>query len=128
MAAAQAEPLAQEAIFAARREVGQVHVSEPLDRYLMDLINATRHPTDYDADLGRWIKVGASPRGGISLDRVARAHAWLEGNDFVSPDDVRAVLHPVLRHRLLLSYDAVADGVSADQVLERLLDKVAVPA
>ncbi|WP_207888294.1 MoxR family ATPase [Pseudomonas sp. 30_B] len=120
--------LPQEVIFAARREVGRVHVSEPLDRYLMDLINATRRPADYDADLARWIRVGASPRGGISLDRVARAHAWLDGNDYVSPDDVRAVLHPVLRHRLLLSYDAVADGVGADQVLDRLLDKVAVPA
>ncbi|AGI24297.1 ATPase [Pseudomonas sp. ATCC 13867] len=122
------ELLPQEVIFAARREVGRVHVSEPLDRYLMDLIHATRQPADYDADLARWIRVGASPRGGISLDRVARAHAWLDGNDYVSPDDVRAVLHPVLRHRLLLSYDAVADGVGADQVLDRLLDKVAVPA
>ncbi|EKT4466676.1 MoxR family ATPase [Pseudomonas putida] len=123
-----ATPVAQETIFAARREVGAVHVSEAIDRYLIDLINATRHPADYDADLQRWIKVGASPRGGISLDRVARAHAWLAGSDYVTPDDVRAVLHPVLRHRLLLSYDAVADGIGADQVLDRLLDTVAVPA
>jgi MoxR-like ATPase len=121
-------PMAQETIFAARREVGGVHVSEAIDRYVVDLINATRHPTDYDSDLARWIKVGASPRGGISLDRVSRAHAWLQGNDYVTPDDVRTVLHPVLRHRLLLSYDAVADGIGADQVLDRLLDKVAVPA
>ncbi|MCO7515163.1 MoxR family ATPase [Pseudomonas guariconensis] len=121
-------PMAQETIFAARREVGSVHVSEAIDRYLVDLINATRHPADYDADLQRWIKVGASPRGGIGLDRVARAHAWLSGSDYVTPDDVRSVLHPVLRHRLLLSYDAVADGVSADQVLDRLLDTVAIPA
>ncbi|ANY87125.1 MULTISPECIES: AAA family ATPase [Pseudomonas] len=121
-------PMAQEAIFAARREVGGVHVSEAIDRYVVDLINATRHPADYDSDLARWIKVGASPRGGISLDRVSRAHAWLQGNDYVTPDDVRTVLHPVLRHRLLLSYDAVADGIGADQVLDRLLDKVAVPA
>ncbi|WP_435608933.1 AAA family ATPase [Pseudomonas knackmussii] len=128
-AAAEAvEPLPQEVVFAARREVGGVHVSEAIDRYLIDLINATRRPADYDADLARWIRVGASPRGGISLDRVARAHAWLEGNDFVSPDDVRAVVHPVLRHRLLLSYDAVADGVGADQVIDRLLDSVAIPA
>ncbi|MNG00395.1 hypothetical protein D3C84_833270 [compost metagenome] len=69
-----------------------------------------------------------NPRGAIALDRVARAHAWLNGNDFVTPDDVRAVLHPVLRHRLLLSYDAVADGIGADQVLDRLLDSVAIPA
>ncbi|WP_440466496.1 AAA family ATPase [Pseudomonas sp. YH-1] len=121
-------PLAQEAVFAARKEVGDVHVSEAIDRYLIDLINATRRPADYDADLSRWMKVGASPRGGISLDRVSRAHAWMAGNDYVTPDDVRAVVHPVLRHRLLLSYDAVADGVGADQVIDRLLDKVAIPA
>ncbi|MBB3105105.1 AAA family ATPase [Azomonas macrocytogenes] len=116
------------AIFAARRELSGVHVAESIDRYLIDLVNATRHPIDYDADLARWIAIGTSPRGGIGLDRTARAHAWLEGQDFVTPDDVRAVLHPVLRHRLRLSYDAVADGVNADQVLDRLLDKVAIPA
>ncbi|WP_259755648.1 AAA family ATPase [Pseudomonas sp. GCEP-101] len=121
-------PLAQDAVFAARQEVGDVHVSEAIDRYLIDLIHATRRPADYDADLARWLKVGASPRGGISLDRVSRAHAWMAGNDYVTPDDVRAVVHPVLRHRLLLSYDAVADGVGADQVIDRLLDTVAIPA
>ena len=126
--AVEISPLAQEAVFAARREVGEVHVSEAIDRYLIDLINATRRPAAYDSDLARWLKVGASPRGGISLDRVSRAHAWMAGNDYVSPDDVRAVVHPVLRHRLLLSYDAVADGVGADQVIDRLLDKVAIPA
>ncbi|MGE8150351.1 AAA family ATPase [Pseudomonas vancouverensis] len=120
--------LSQDVIFAARREVSAVHVSPAIDRYLIDLINATRHPADYDADLGRWINIGASPRGGIGLDRCARADAWLQGQDFVSPDNVRAVVHPVLRHRLQLSYDAVADGVTADQVLDRLLDKVAIPA
>ncbi|MGE8064760.1 AAA family ATPase [Pseudomonas sp. NPDC089569] len=120
--------LTQEVIFAARREVSAVHVSPAIDRYLIDLINATRYPADFDADLARWIAIGASPRGGIGLDRCARADAWLQGQDFVSPDNVRAVVHPVLRHRLQLSYDAVADGVSADQVLDRLLDKVAIPA
>lgn len=120
--------LDESAIFAARNEVATVHVAPAIDTYLIDLINATRHPADYDSDLARWLAIGASPRGGISLDRVARAHAWLAGEAFVSPDDVRAVVHPVLRHRLQLSYDAVADGVSADQVLDRLLDRVAVPA
>jgi MoxR-like ATPase len=120
--------LPQEVIFAARKEVSAVHVSPAIDNYLIDLINATRHPADYDADLARWIAIGASPRGGIGLDRCARADAWLQGQDFVSPDNVRAVVHPVLRHRLQLSYDAVADGVSADQVLDRILDKVAIPA
>ncbi|MNZ20230.1 Denitrification regulatory protein NirQ [compost metagenome] len=121
-------PIPQEAIFAARREVSAIHVSPAIDRYLVDLVNATRKPAAYDADLARWILVGASPRGAIGLDRAARAHAWLAGQDYVSPDDVRAVLHPVLRHRLQLSYDAVADGVSADQLIDRLLDSVAIPA
>jgi len=126
--AAQPARLAQQVIFDARREVAQVHVAAAIDRYLIDLVNATRRPADYDADLARWINIGASPRGGISLDRVSRAHAWLNGQDFVSPDNVRAVVHPVLRHRLQLSYDAISDGVSADQVIDRLLDKVAIPA
>jgi len=120
--------LSQDVIFAARKEVSAVHVSPAIDTYLIDLINATRYPADYDDDLARWIAIGASPRGGIGLDRCARADAWLLGQDFVSPDNVRAVVHPVLRHRLQLTYDAVADGVSADQVLDRLLDKVAIPA
>jgi MoxR-like ATPase len=98
-----------------------------LDRYLVDLVNATRHPADYDADLARWIQVGASPRGAIALDKVARAHAWLAGQDYTSPDDVRTAAKPVLRHRLHLSYDAVADGVTADQVIGKLLDVVAIP-
>lgn len=115
-------------IYAAREEVATIHVAQAIDRYLIDLVHATRAPADFDTDLARWIHVGASPRGGIALDRAARAHAWLNGADFVSPDDVRAVLYPVLRHRLLLSYDAVADGVTADQVLDRLLSKVAAAA
>ncbi|NWE23558.1 MoxR family ATPase [Pseudomonas sp. P7548] len=120
--------LAQEVIFMARKEVSAIQVSPAIDRYLIDLINATRHPGDYDPDLARWISLGASPRGGIGLDRCARADAWLQGQTFVTPDNVRAVAHPVLRHRLQLSYDAVADGVTADQVLDRLLSTVAIPA
>ncbi|AIG01106.1 MoxR domain-containing protein [Pseudomonas fluorescens] len=120
--------LAQEVIFAARKEVSAVQVSPAIDRYLIDLINATRHPGDYDADLARWISLGASLRGGIGLDRCARADAWLQGQAFVTPANVQAVAHPVLRHRLQLSYDAVADGVGADQVLDRLLANVAIPA
>lgn len=120
--------LPQDVLFSARREVAGIHVSGAIDQYLMALINATRNPSKHDADLGRWITIGASPRGGISLDRVSRAHAWLSGHEFVSPDDVRAVVHPVLRHRLQLSYDAIADGVNADQVIDQLLDKVAIAA
>ncbi|MDE1167312.1 MAG: MoxR family ATPase [Pseudomonas sp.] len=125
---ASAFKLGQQVIFAARKEVAAISVAPAIDRYLIDLINATRHPADYDADLGRWISIGASPRGGIGLDRCARADAWLKGQTFVTPDNVRAVLHPVLRHRLQLSYDAVADGISADAVLDRLQEKVALPA
>ncbi|MER2099449.1 MAG: MoxR family ATPase [Pseudomonas qingdaonensis] len=120
--------LGQEVIFQARREVAAIHVAPAIDSYLIALVNATRHPADYDADLARWLQLGASPRGGIGLDRCARADAWLQGQDFVSPDNVRAMLHPVLRHRLQLSYDAVADGVTSSEVLDRLLDKVAIPA
>lgn len=118
--------LSQDDLFACRAEAAAVHVSAAVDRYIVDLVNATRHPGD--ADLDRWIQVGASPRGAIALDRAARAHAWLSGADFSSPDDVREVAHAVLRHRLHLSYDAVADGVTSDAAVDRLLDTVAVPA
>ncbi|MEB3097004.1 MULTISPECIES: AAA family ATPase [Achromobacter] len=119
--------LTQEALFACRAEVDKVHVSEALDQYLVDLVNATRRPAEHDPDLARWVQVGASPRGAIALDKVARAHAWLSGQDFASPDDVRGVARPVLRHRLHLSYDAVADGITADHVIDKLLDTVAIP-
>ncbi|WMD22044.1 MoxR family ATPase [Achromobacter seleniivolatilans] len=119
--------MTQETLFACRAEINQVHVSDALDHYLVDLVNATRRPANFDADLARWIQVGASPRGAIALDKVARAHAWLAGQDFSSPDDVRMAAKPVLRHRLHLSYDAVADGVTADQVIDKLLDVVAIP-
>lgn len=118
--------LSQEDLFACRAEATAVHVSAATDRYIVDLVNATRHPND--PDMARWIQVGASPRGAIALDRAARAHAWLAGADFSTPDDVRAMAHPVLCHRLHLSYDAVADGVNPDAVIDRLLDTVAVPA
>lgn len=120
--------ISQETLFACRAEAAAVRVAPAVDRYTVDLVNATRRPADYDADLGRWIQVGASPRGAIALDRAARVHAWLENADFSAPDDVRAVAHAVLRHRLHLSYDAVADGITADQAIDRVLDVVAVPA
>lgn len=120
--------MTQEQLFACRAEAAAVHVAPAVDRYIVDLLNASRRPADYDADLGRWIQIGSSPRGAIALDRTARVHAWLAGADFSAPDDVRAVAHAVLRHRLHLSYDAVADGVTADQAIDRMLDVVAVPA
>lgn len=122
------ETLSQEDVFAVRRAVQQIGVAPAIDDYIVSLVNATRHGAELDADLGKWIEIGASPRGAIGLDRASRVAAWLQGRDFVTPDDVRAVIHPVLRHRLILSYDANADNISADQVIDRLVEKVAVPA
>ena len=114
-------------IFEARREVLEMHLSEPLQRYLVELVLATRTPDRYGDDLARWIAFGASPRASIALDRCARAHAWLDGRDYVAPHDVQAIAHDVLRHRVLLSFDAEADGVEADRVVDTLLSRVAVP-
>jgi MoxR-like ATPase len=125
--AATAGPISQQVVFDARREIHQVAVSEAVEAYMVDLIFATRYPERYDEELARWIHVGASPRGGLSLDRCARVHAWLNGRDHVVPEDVRAICHVALRHRLKLSYDASADGVSANEVIDRILALVAVP-
>jgi MoxR-like ATPase len=122
------EKVPQEAVFAARREINAIHVSDAIDRYIVDLINGTRHPDRYGEPMSKWIQIGSSPRGGISLDRAARTNAWLEGHDYVTPDDVRAVVRPVLRHRLILSYDANAEGVQPDRVIDKLVEGVAVPA
>ncbi|SPA24642.1 putative ATPase, AAA_3 family; MoxR-like ATPase [Cupriavidus taiwanensis] len=118
--------LAPEAIFAARAAIHGIHVSEAVERYIVALVQATRAPKLVDDDLDKWIQVGVSPRGSIGLDKVARAHAWLHGRDFVTPADVQAVVGDVFRHRLILSYEAHAAGVGADAVIERLVQQVAV--
>ena len=120
-------PILQQAVFDARAEVRAVHVADSIDRYVVELVNATRTPERYDAQLRKWIEVGASPRGAIGLDRCARAHAWLDGRDFVTPDDVRAVAHDVLRHRIILSYEANAASITADDVVSDVLKRVAAP-
>ncbi|MDR3101126.1 MAG: MoxR family ATPase [Paraburkholderia sp.] len=127
-ASAAVQTLAQEVVFAARHEIEAVEVAPAIDEYVVALVNATRHPKALDAELARWIEVGASPRGAIGLDRASRAHAWLDGRSYVTPDDVRAVVRPVLRHRLILSYDASAERVSPDQIVDKLVAAVAVPA
>jgi MoxR-like ATPase len=111
----------------ARRAVHRLHVAPAIEQYIVDLIQATREPASVGDEVGRWIEVGASPRGTIALDRCSRAHAWLQGRDFVGPDDVRAVLHACLRHRLLLSHEALAAGVRADDVVDRVAAAVAAP-
>jgi MoxR-like ATPase len=120
--------LAQDVIFAVREEIRRITVAPAMDDYIVSLVNATRHGKELDAELGKWIEIGASPRGSIGLDRASRVQAWLQDRTFVTPDDVRAVVHPVLRHRLILSYDANAENVGADAVIDRLVEKVAVPA
>lgn len=116
----------QEHIFEARRQIHEIHVSEAIERYIADLITATRKPEKYSEDLKKWIHIGASPRGGIGLDRCSRAYAWLRGGDYVTPDDVRAVVNDVLRHRIALSYEANAEGITSDQVIREITRLVAV--
>jgi len=115
----------QETVFAARKEVAATTVSKNIDQYIVALIMATRDPARYkDSRLKDWIRVGSSPRASIALDKSARAAAWLEGRDFVTPDDVRGVAHAILRHRLILTYDALADSVTTDMVIDEILKQV----
>ncbi len=116
-----------DSVLAARREVLAVEVSDPVERYMVALIAATRRPGEYTASpLAQWISVGASPRGTLALDRASRARAWLDGRAAVTPEDVKAVAHACLRHRLVVSYEAEAEGVTKDVVLDEVLKQVAV--
>ena len=118
------EPLSQKTLFAARQAVNQIHMTEAVEEYLVQLILATRNSESYGGDLAQWLDYGASPRATIALDRCSRSLAWMEGRDFVTPDDIRAVAHDVLRHRLILSFEAEANGITANQVIDKLLDTV----
>lgn len=118
------EKMTQEDIFSARQETLNLHLSESVEQYIVQLIMATREPQQYGDDIANWIDYGASPRGTIALERCARAHAWLNGRDFVSPDDVQAVAHDVLRHRILLSFEAEASGMTTDKVINELILRV----
>jgi MoxR-like ATPase len=116
--------LTQADIFAARQSVLNVHMADTIEQYIIRLVIATRNPSNYDETLAQWLEMGVSPRATIALDRCARAHAWLNGRDFVSPEDVQAMAFPVLRHRLLLSYQAQAEGIHPNQVINKLLSLV----
>ena len=118
------EPLSQKILLAARQEIGQVHMSNAVEEYLVQLILATRNSESYGGELAQWLDYGASPRATIALDSCSRALAWMEGRDFVTPDDIRAIAHDVLRHRLILSFEAEASGITANQVIDKLLDTV----
>ena len=119
--------LSQETLRAARQEVLEVFMADNLERYLVEIILATRNPSSYSTDLGSWVQWGASPRATIALDRCARAHAWLAGRTYVGPEDIQALAFDVLRHRVLLSYEAEADGHTPDHFIEKLIDLIPVP-
>lgn len=121
------ELLRQEDLFGARRQVLDIHMSEAVEEYLLQLVLATRNPRPYSEQLAGWIEYGASPRASIGLDRSARAHAWLAGRDYVSPEDVQSMAFDVIRHRLILNYEAEAEGVTADHFIAELIALVPVP-
>ena len=121
------ERIPQQAVFDARREIGTVQVSAAMGRYMADLVYATRTPEKYSEDLARWIDVGGSPRASLALDKCSRTHAWLNKRDFVDPEDIRAIVHDCLRHRLMLSYEAQGEGIGADQVVDAIVEQVALP-
>lgn len=120
------ETLPQEVIFQARTEIDNIHISDSIKQYIVDIVNATRNPANYTEQLDKWIDYGASPRASIGMDKSARVHAWLNERDFVDPENVRAVAHDILRHRIVASYEANAEGVTKDQIIDELLKQVAV--
>lgn len=120
-------PIDPQCIFDARDQLRDIHCSDAVLKYIVAIVVATRQPELYpESPLSQWIGVGSSPRATIALDKCSRAMAWLNGKDFVDPDDVRKVVHGVLRHRLILSYDALAEGVSSDRVIDEILSQVAI--
>ncbi|HEB90636.1 MAG TPA: AAA family ATPase [Deltaproteobacteria bacterium] len=121
------ERTGQDVVLEARQEIAALHVSPSIERYIADLVHATRRPDHYSEEIAAWLDVGASPRASIALDRCSRAHAWLRGRGFVTPDDVRALAHPVLRHRVILSYEAQGRGIDADRIIDAILERVALP-
>ncbi len=120
----QPQEISQQTIFEARQEVLNIHMADTIEQYIIRLVMATRQPKQYSDQLDQWLDMGVSPRATIALDRCARAHAWLAGRDYVTPQDVQAMAYPVLRHRLLRSYHAQAEGVTANQVIAHLISLV----
>ena len=119
--------MSQADLFNARQQVLNIHMAENLENYLLKIVMSTRHPEEYGTDLKNWIEYGASPRASIALDRCARAHAWLAGRDFVAPEDIQEMAHDVLRHRIILSFEAEAEGITKDKFIHALISRIAVP-
>ncbi|GJL74180.1 MAG: ATPase AAA [Nitrosomonas sp.] len=114
-------------VFTARREIMQLHLAEAVEEYIVEIIETTRNPTQYGQELSSWIRWGASPRGAIAIERAARATAWLAERDFVTPEDVQKVASDALRHRILLNYEAEADGITPQQCIDQILNSVPAP-
>jgi len=119
-------PIPQELLFAARAQILELFIAEPVEQYIAQLVDASRHPKAYSDELAAWIQYGASPRASLAFDRCSRALAWLEGRDYVSPEDVQKLAHEIMRHRILLTYQAEADGVTVDTVIDELVARVPV--
>ncbi len=120
------QPISTEVIFDARESIKNVKVSDAAQQYIVDIISCTRYPDQFSEDLDKWIGFGASPRGSIAIDKSARVKAWLENRDYVTVDDIRYIVHDVLRHRLILSYEANAEGISPDQIIDEVIKNVVV--
>jgi MoxR-like ATPase len=121
------ELLSVDSIMQARQDILRLHLADELEEYIVNIVVATRDPGRIDESLDGQVMYGASPRACMGIDRAARAHAWLSGRDYVGPEDIQAVASDVLRHRIVLSFEAEADGVSENSVIERVLDGVGVP-
>jgi MoxR-like ATPase len=122
-----ARKLSQHDLFAIRKEVAALYLDPKLNSYIVDLVQASRKPKAYDKDLARWCRFGASPRASIALARCARARAWVDGDQFVAPHHIQSVAPEILRHRLLLTFEAEAEGITTDEFINRLLNLVAIP-
>ena len=122
----QALPVSQEDIFLARQDILQIHMAMSVEEYIVQLVQATRDSQHYSAQLPNWIQYGASPRATLAFDRCSRALAWLDNRDYVSPEDVQQLAYEILRHRVILSYQAEADGVTITDVVDELLRKIPV--
>lgn len=120
--------ISQEMIFEARDKIANVKSSGVVEQYIVDLVFATRYPEKYDEKLASYIDVGVSPRASLGLDQCSRVYAWMQGRDFTTPEDVRAVVHDVLRHRITPSYEAQSERVSNDDIIDSVLKLVALPA
>jgi MoxR-like ATPase len=125
---AEEEKITQEMIFAARDEIAAVKSTEVVEQYIVDLVFATRYPEKYDEKLASYIDIGVSPRASLGLDQCSRVYAWLQGRDYTTPEDVRAVLHDVFRHRITASYEAQSERISNDDIIDTVLGLVALPA